>query len=728
MKIKETFLIILLFPILTISQEQSFDIFHRWAEFTDLDNALYHHYAAEAFKLLDKREKEISKLKTKTDWEKRQEKVKKILQKIVGPFPEKTPLNAQVTGIIQKKNYRVEKIIFESHPEFYVTAAIFIPNKLKGKTAAILFPIGHTGIAFRSKHYQKTIINLVNKGFVVLTWDPIGQGERLGYFNQDIGKSIIGGSTMEHSYPGMQCLLSGSSFARYEIWDGIRAVDYLYNRPEVDTNRIGITGISGGATQSAYIAVFDDRIYATAPECWVTSYRRLFQSWAPQDAEQNLFYELLYGIDHADFLEVLAPKPVLQITTTWDFFSIQGAKETEQEVKKIYKLFGAQNNFHRTEDDAKHSITKKNSETKFAFFQKFLNLPGDSIYYDVDYLTEKELQVTETGQISTSFGGETVFSLNKKETVNLLNKIKEDRTNIESHLQNVVRTAKKLSGYRKPVNIDNIIFSGRYQRNGYAIEKYSIDGEDGDYPIPFLLFVPKIKKGTPIMYLDDEGKKIHANIGGEIEMLVKQGYPVLVPDLVGFGELYPSFNGWEKINSNLGYDPGKLWYSPLLIGRSIVGIQSGDIERLVIYLKQYSGLKADKIIGIAKGNCTTSLLHAEAFEKSFSQIILINPLISYESIVMNKYYYADAVPPFVYGALKSYDLPDLAATVAPQKLLMIDIKNQLKKNATDKQIKKEYDFTKQIYSKIRVENNFSIKKSDTNENYTAIILKELSGK
>ena len=236
MNIKLFLFSILLFPVLLYSQQkENFDVLDHWAEYTDLSNALYHHYAKEAFRLIDKRESEIAKLKTREDWEKRQKYVKETLLKMVGPFPEKTPLNARVTGTLKRADYKVEKLIYESRPNFYVSAALFIPNKLKGKTPAIIYPIGHTNIAYRSPHYQKTIINMVKKGFIVLTYDPIGQGERMQYFDADSNKSVVGGSTMEHSYAGMQCLLNGSSMASYEIWDGIRAVDYLFTRQEVDT-------------------------------------------------------------------------------------------------------------------------------------------------------------------------------------------------------------------------------------------------------------------------------------------------------------------------------------------------------------------------------------------------------------------------------------------------------------------------------------------------------------
>jgi len=717
-------LIIMLLPVIAFPQGEHLKVVDNWLRYTDAKSSLYNHYAGQAFQFLDKREAEIAKLSTKADWEKRQKQVRETLLDIVGPFPEKTPLNARVTGVVEKEGYRIEKIIFESQPGFYVTAAMFIPGKLKGKAPAILFASGHSEDAFRWEAYQQVIINFAMKGFIVLAFDPIGQGERVQYYEPELEKSHVGGCVAEHSYVGAQCLLTGSSLARYMIWDGIRALDYLLSRKEVDPQSIGITGHSGGGTQSAYIAAFDDRILAMAPECYITSMRRLWESQGPQDAEQNLYHGIASGIDFADLLEIRAPKPALQITTTRDFFSIQGAMETEEEVKKIYHAFGADENFSRVEDDAPHAVTKKNREARNAFFQKHLNLPGDPEGHKVEYLTPGELQITETGQVSTSLGGETVFSLNKKEAQKFIGKLNRSRENLKDHLQNCVASASELSGYLAPQKIEKAVFTGRNQREGYSIKKYFIKGE-GDYPVPFLLFLPENITGPSIFYLNPEGKAVQASVGGEIEWFVKKGHPVLAPDLAGWGEVGPNLSLWGPFDSNLGVVSYKHWFGPVQIGRSNPGIHAGDIQRLVLYLKQQTDLGTEKMYGVASGNGCPALLHAAVFENAFSRIALIDPLISYRSVAMNRYYHADAVPPFVAGALTAYDLPDLAAALAPNRLLFVNIRNQLGNLVSDKMVEEDMDIVKSSFSRARAENNLKIVKQGQQQDIRQIYSKWL---
>ncbi|MEX2591767.1 MAG: prolyl oligopeptidase family serine peptidase [Anditalea sp.] len=259
------------------------------------------------------------------------------------------------------------------------------------------------------------------------------------------------------AYPGAQAFISGKSQAMYMIWDGIRAVDYLLTREEVDPERIGITGRSGGGTQSSYIAAIDERIDAAAPENYITNFTRLLETNGPQDAEQNFLHGIAQGLDQPDLLIVRAPKPTLMITTTRDIFSIQGARETAKEVSGIYEAYGEEQNFSMVEDDAGHASTPKNREAMYAFFQHHLDNPGAPKDEEVELLSDEDIQVTSTGQISTSLEGERVFSLNREDTEKLISQWSDSRTEPTTDFSRVVEAAKKLSGY---VEIEWFVKSG----------------------------------------------------------------------------------------------------------------------------------------------------------------------------------------------------------------------------------------------------------------------------
>ena len=689
-------ILLLLFKIYPVfAQPENLNVLDRWIDWSDSKNMLTHHLNSQAFALLDERDKEITGLKTKEDWIARQQKVRKILMNIVGPFPEKTALNAKVSGVVKKDGFRIEKILFESMPGLYVTAALFIPDgKFKNKPA-IIHVSGHGFPAFRSAGNQKQIYNLVRKGFIVFALDPLGQGERIQYWDDDKKVSRIGSSpTAEHGYFGDPMFLSGISPIRYFVWDGIRAVDYLLTRKEVDPERIGIFGCSGGGTQTTFIAALDERIKAAAPGCYITGYRRLLESIGPQDAEQILYHGILHGITHADLLELRAPKPLLISSTTRDFFSIQGAIETYNEVKRVYKAFGKEENVNQVYDDAGHGFHNTITDV-YAFFQNIFDLPGSAEEEeDFEGFKPEDLQVTASGQLSTSFGGKLAFNIHKEEAQKLMTKIDDSRISTNKHLLSVLENAKQLSGYITPPDEVKPVFRGRYQRDGYSVEMHALHGE-GNCIIPLLLFMPENQGKFPaVIYLHPSGKITDAAAGGKIEQLVKKGYIVAAPDLTGIGEV--------KDNSN------RTEYIALMIGRSVIGIQAGDVTRVVNFLKDRPNVDQHQIGAVAFDELCPSLLHAAAFDKSINSVALIGSLISYNTLVMNESYNKQFLTNYVAGILTAYDLPDLIGIIAPAKIALVDLQDQMKQTVSKEILDKELSFPRRVYSEKNVPGNCKI--------------------
>jgi hypothetical protein len=696
---------IILLPNTIVYGQNELDVVkNEWMQYSDAQNSLYHYLADQAIGILEKRSDEVSQIKSLTDWQSRQKYIRETLMEIVGPFPEKTPLNAKITRTIEKEKFRVEHIIFESQPGFYVTSSMYIPKRLpkNAKAPAIIYCSGHSEEGYRSPVYQYTITNLVLKGFIVFAFDPVGQGERLEYFDPAKNKSLVGGPTTEHSYPGNQAFIAGSSQAMYMIWDGIRAVDYLLTRIEVDPARVGITGRSGGGTQSSYIAAFDDRIYASAPECYITTFTRLLQTMGNQDAEQNFPNFIEKRLDLPDLLTVRAPKPSLMITTTRDIFSIQGAMEAEKEIARIYDAYGRTENFGRAEDDTGHASTVKNREAMYAFFQRHLNNPGNPKDQTVTLLTKDELKVTSSGQVAVSLGGETVHTLNRKYAELIISRRKSVSTKDDIESEKIISSARKLSGYKDPVADDKPVFSGRFNKAGYAIEKYFIRGE-GNYIIPYLLLVPSVHNGKAVVYLNPAGKAVDAKDGGEMEWLVKQGFTVLAPDLIGMGETGPGiFQGDAYIEG----ESHNLWYASIVIGRSILGIRTADVVKLTNLLKSNSSVR--EIYGVAKKELSPVMLHAAAFDNNISRIALLDPYSSYRSLVMSRFYKSSFISGVVPGALKEYDLPDLAGSLAPGRLLISGATDGEGKTEDSDLIKADMMVIEKAYKYMKAEDQLKI--------------------
>lgn len=691
--------LILIFPDLSFSQKENLNIMSTWVKGINAGVMQLNYLNDQAYKYLDLRDKEISKLVTKSDWINRQTEVKRILNELIGPFPEKNPLNPRITGTLKKDGYRVEKIIIETMPGFYLSGALFIPDGIKGKRPAILDNIGHSDYAFRKESYQNVIHNLVRKGFIVYAIDPVGQGEKDDYYDPVTKKSIIEEGVPAHDYFGNQCFLSGFSSCRYFIWDGIRAIDYLCSRKEVDPERIGVTGLSGGGTVTAYLCAFDERIKAAAPYNWAIYDRRLLETMGVQDAESNIFHGLMNGITFADLLEARAPRPTMMIKTTRDYLPIQGARESYQEIRKAYKAFGMEENLVLAEDDSEHQFTRKNNEATYAFFQKHLNLPGDPAEVQVQAIPREELIISPTGLISTYLEAESVFSLNKKETEPFIKNMEESRKNINEHLVKVRLKAMELSGYSEPQAPKVLYFTGRYKRKGYSVEKYLLSGAE-NCVIPLLLFVPDGNRKFPsLIYLHPEGKTAQSAPGGQIEELVNAGFIVAAPDLTGTGETANKFRPDR--------DPLIENYNAVLTGLSMVGIRTADIIRVLNYLETRDDVESDKIAAVAVGDMGPVLLHAACFDRTIKHVVLLGAPLSYKSMVYNKYYemkFSCTVP----GALKAYDLPDLIACISPGKVVLAGSTDHMLKPASRELTEQELEFPLKVYSVKNVMENLKI--------------------
>jgi len=286
----------------------------------------------------------------------------------------------------------------------------------------------------------------------------------------------VGYSVVEHCYFGNQCFLSGSSAARYFIWEGMRAIDYLLTRKDVDPERIGVTGFSGGGTVTSYMSAFDDRVKVSVPCSWATMNRRQLETKGGQDGETLFINGVASGITFEDLLEVRAPKPTLMTFTSRDeYLCLQGAREAYKEATIAYKVFGEKDNLAMVEDDSKHWMTPKIRLAIYTFFMKHFNISGDPAEEEAEILSEEELRVTPTGQILTSFGGDMIFDVNKKETEKLIENLEKSRDDIENHLSEVKGKAKEISGFIAPAVADGEAFiNGRYQRDGYSVGKYAI--------------------------------------------------------------------------------------------------------------------------------------------------------------------------------------------------------------------------------------------------------------
>ena len=354
----------------------------------------------------DERRKRWEAIRTERELLQLQQELRDHLLKMLGGLPtEKTPLNPQITGRIQMKGFHIEKLIFESLPGVYVTALVYVPDNGVAKNPAVLVPSGHA--ANGKVNYQGLCQHLAQRGYVVISWDTVGQGERSQFWDATKHKSRYNLICAEHAVLGNLAYLAGTNLARWEIWDGMRALDYLLTRPDVDPDRINITGTSGGGFQTAHIAALDPRVKVAAPSCYITAlpmriYNRIFKD-PDSDPEQDLYGAISNGIDHPGLLLLMYPRPVFVAAAALDYFPIEGTHKTVLEISNLYFEFGHADRIAMHEDYHEHQYSDENQEAAIDFMDHFNRMPLHRGLSPIQSLDEKTLQCTRAGQVMLDF-------------------------------------------------------------------------------------------------------------------------------------------------------------------------------------------------------------------------------------------------------------------------------------------------------------------------------------
>jgi len=339
----------------------------------------------------------------------------KVLDLIGGLPAERTPLNARVVGTIAGDGYRIEKVVFESVPGFHVTALLYVPGAPAGPKPAVLLACGHSPLGKAYAAYQEIAIRLARRGYVVLCWDPVGQGERSQFWDAARGRSRYNLVCGEHAVLGNLAVLAGASLLRWEVWDGMRAADYLLTRSEVDGRRISITGTSGGGLQAAWIGALDPRIAVVIPSCYVTALpmrmaNRIFED-PDTDPEQDPYGLVSAGVDHPGLLLLAYPRALFVASAVKDFVPIEGARKTFREVAQMYRRFGHGDRVAMAEGYHEHRYSLENQEAAFAFLDRFNEQPAREGLANEKPRAPEDLRCTPTGQVRVDMPGRSLMEL-----------------------------------------------------------------------------------------------------------------------------------------------------------------------------------------------------------------------------------------------------------------------------------------------------------------------------
>jgi dienelactone hydrolase len=627
--------------------------------YRDYSRCLPDYIRAQAEAAYRRRNAALAKLTTPGAIRQRQRWVAETFWKLAGGRPERTPLNARTTGAFEREGYRVEKVVYESQPNFFITANLYIPKAGKPPWPGVLVQMGHT--LDGKAGYQRLCQWLARFGFLVLGFDPMGQGERTYYPGDAPYRSRIGADE-EHTRPGRQMLLKGDSSMRLQTWDAVRSLDYLAAHPLVDPKRLASTGQSGGGTNTMLLAAVDSRLAAAAVCCGNTENIACANFNPPgstDDAEQNPVGGGPLGFDRWDLLYPLAPKPLLVLASDKDFFGtyspnyINSGVEEYTKLKQIYARLGHADKIAWFGTPLPHGLAYDLRLEIYNWLARWLKGETKRIEEEPDSTMEREelLFAAPGGSAVQGLGSETPFSINRKRPV--------------------VKTAAPLDRLlaldQPPAQPAVTLSSARYRN--CRIEALEFAAAPGVW-IPAWLYLPRqVGAVKSVAVLLEPGARPAWREGELYDRLAAQGCAVCAPDLRGIGDLTPEFGRHAARNAR-EHANDEMWaWSSLVFGKPLAGQRVTDLLAVVRGLRGRADLKDKRLTVAARGTMSVPALFTATLERSIDALYLSGGLVSFQSVVETEDY-NHPFGNFVPNLLLHTDLPELAASLQPRRVVL----------------------------------------------------------
>lgn len=609
-----------------------------------------------------RRNSEIAKLTTPGAVRARQQWVAETFWKINGGKPASTPLNARTTGSFERPGYRLEKVVYESQPNFHVSGNLYIPTTGNPPYPGVLFQMGHTTNGKAGDLYQRCCQGLARLGYLVLGFDPMGQGERI-YYPVEGGMRSRLGADEEHTYPGRQMLLKGISSVRLQTWDAVRSLDYLAAHPLVDPKRLASTGQSGGATNTMLLAAIDDRLSAAAVSSGNTENVACANFNPPgstDDAEQDLVGSGPLGFDRWDLLYPLAPKPLQIQVSSRDYFGtyspsyLDNGIEEYQKLLKVYRMLGHADHLAWFATPLPHGLSHDMRMQIYNWFGRWLKGETHPIVEEPETAPEREetLNVSDSGSMVKSFHGATPYTLNRDHAVR----------------KTPLKSLDELLGAARPA-APGVTTVDRASYRNTAIEAVEFASAPKVW-VPAWLFQPK--KSDPakplIVVLEPNGRTAWHE--GELyDQLASRGAVVCAPDLRNTGDLIPEFGrGSAHYTRPHNSDEDYAW-SSFILGKPLLGQRVTDLLAVIAGLRTRPDIRSRRVVVAARGASTVVAQFAAAMEPSIQKLYLAGGLASYQRLVDSeqyKYPFGSFVP----NLLLHTDLPEMAAAMAPRGIVV----------------------------------------------------------
>jgi cephalosporin-C deacetylase-like acetyl esterase len=621
---------------------------------------------------------EVARIQTPADAERRRRDVRSKITALIGPVPESgRPVAVREFGVVRGEGFRVEKIAYESLPGLWVTANVYVPSTGPAPYPAVLLTPGHEPTGKLGQYTWGA--NLANNGILAMAVDPMGQGERLQHYDPELEASKVGQGTGEHGMAAFSTLLMGAHVAHYFLNDAMRGVDYLSHRPDVNAAHIGAFGCSGGGTATAYLSALDPRVKVAVTACYITSFEALLPTAGPQEAEQTIPHFLEQGLDFGDWVELAAPKPYAIVSTESDMFPFAGARQTYEEAKRIWTLYGAEDRLQWIHGPGGHGNLGPISPQILAFLTRWLkDDPKPPEFRQFKPMRREELLCTPTGQISTSIGGETVESINRKLAQPILA--------AAAHRPARAGDIRAIAGIgiepgKTLLSVDVVKTE---QHEGYRVETISLGGSVGAGTAGLVAIPEGTGRKPAVLWLDSAPKETLA-ARPDFERLAKSGHVVAI--LQPRGSPGPT----TGVQSPLLGAFNLIALRAMLVGRTLVGMRVEDTIHAIDWLTSRPDVDPASITVYGNGAMGVVALHAAALDKRINHVVVENTSMSYRRAIEQPLHHnlpEIALP----GVLRAYDLGDLVLAIAPAPVTIANPVDAMEQPVSEEVFRKELSY------------------------------------
>jgi pimeloyl-ACP methyl ester carboxylesterase len=582
----------------------------------------------------EQRRARFNALATKTDLEALQTSLREAFLRLLDGLPGKEGIPpVRTTGTIEADDYVIEKLAYESFPGYFVPALLYRPKVLTARVPGVLSPCGHSTNGKAAGAYQILHINLAKRGYVVLTYDPVGQGERSQFWRAGLKRSRFNLSCGEHAVLGNPLYLLGTSLARYRIWDGMRGLDFLASRPDVDPSRLGCVGNSGGGTLTAYIAALDPRVTAAAICCYITTLPRRMANRYPEDPsadpEQDIFGFVGEGIDHAGLLALRAPRPTLVGSARQDFFPIEGARESFGEARRLYEVAGVPDRIAMAEAPGRHGLSAPLRTAVYAWFDRWLlgrEQAATASEVPVKPRPDAELLVCTDGQANVSLRSRPLLPLAWEEFERRPRRARVPLTDLLHLPEQADPRIEEIAPARQPGQVMIVCINGNESRDWR-----------------------------------DEADFLRAARGRDHEVVVVDPRGVGASRPALFAKVPHYADALDGVEENIAYNA-------FLVGRTLLGMRVADVVAAVSRIRQKDRPRRLVLCGrrdAALVACMAAAVHPQIDRVAIEDMLLsFRPLFTAEGYPINA---ASILP----GLLQRFgDITDIISGIAPRKVLL----------------------------------------------------------